>query len=166
MKAVLEWPASKLVKNVQKFLGLANYYKRFVEGFVNIARLLHELMRKEQKWEWEIKQEKSFEVLKKWFTREPVLAALDLDKKMRMEVDVSDYATGGVLLMEYSDGRWKPEVYLSKFLNLIERNYEIHDKEILAVIRGLENWRHLSEGAKFKFKFWMDHKNLEHFMKA
>jgi len=63
------------------------------------------LTRKEQKWEWEIKQEKSFEVLKKRFTTEPILVASDLDKKMRMEVDISDFVTGEVLSIEYEDGR-------------------------------------------------------------
>jgi len=80
------------------------------------------------------------------------VATLDLDKKIRMEVDVSDYATEGVLLMECEDGLWRPVVFLSKSLNEIERNYEIHDKEMLVIIRGLENWKHLLEGACFKFK--------------
>ena len=57
-------------------------------------------------------------------------------------------------------------VFLSKSLNKTERNYEIHNKEMLAVIRELENWRHLLEGTKFKFEVWMDHKNLEYFMKV
>ena len=81
-----------------------------------------------------------------------MLATPDLDKKIRMEVDVLDYTTGGVLSMEYKDGRWRPVAFLSKYLNETERNYEIHDKEMLVVIRGLENWRHLLEGTKIKFK--------------
>ena len=100
------------------------------------------------------------------FTQELVLTALDLDRKMRMEVDASDYAIGGVLSMESEDERWRPVAFLSKFLNETERNYEIHDKEMLAIIRGLESWRHLLEGAQFKFEIWTDHKNLEYFMKA
>ena len=68
-----------------------------------------------------------------------MLAAPDLDKKMRIEVDTSDYATGGVLSMECEDRLWRPVAFLSKSLNKTERNYEIHDKEMLAVIRGLEN---------------------------
>jgi len=83
---------------------------------------------------------------------EPVLAAPDLDKKMRMKVDVSDYATGGVLSIEREDRLWKLVAFLSKSLNEIERNYEIHNKEMLAIIRGLEAWRHLLEGAQFKFE--------------
>jgi len=85
---------------------------------------------------------------------------------MRMEVDASDYATGGVLSMECKDGLWRPVAFLSKSLNETERNYEIHDKEMLAIVRGLEAWRHLLEGAQYKFEIWTDHKNLEYFMKA
>ena len=104
--------------------------------------------------------------MKERFTRKLVLAALDLDKKMRMEVNVSDYATGGVLSIECEDKLWRPVAFLSKSLNETERNYEIHDKEMLVIIRGLENWRHLLEGAHFKFEIWTDHKNLEYFMKV
>ena len=83
-----------------------------------------------------------------------------------MEVNVSDYIMEGVLSIECADGRWRPVAFLSKSLNETERNYEIYDKDILVVIRELENWRHLLEGAKYKFEVWTDHKNLEYFMKA
>jgi len=95
---------------------------------------------------------------------EPVLAALDLDKEMRVEVDASDYATGGVLSVKGEDGKWRPVAFISKSLNDTERNYKIHDKKMLAVIRCLEAWRHFLEGARTKFKIWTDHKNLEYFM--
>ena len=83
-----------------------------------------------------------------------------------MEVDASDYATGGVLSMEGEDGKWRPVAFLSKSLNETERNYEIHDKEMLVIIRRLKSWRHLLEGAQFKFEIWIDHKNLEYFIKT
>jgi len=121
---------------VQKFLGLANYYHRFIKGFASIARPLHNIVKKDKKWEWTKKQGRAFRELKKRFTEEPVLAAPDLDKKMRMEIDASDYATGGVLSMEYEDKLWRLVAFLSKSLNKTERNYEIHDKEMLAIIRG------------------------------
>ena len=104
VKGVLEWPTLKGVKDIQKFLGLANYYRRFIKNFATIARPLHDLVKKDKKWEWTEREEKAFIKLKERFTKEPVLAAPDIDKKMRMEVDVSDYATGGVLSMECGDG--------------------------------------------------------------
>ena len=97
---------------------------------------------------------------------EPVLIILDLDKKMRVDVDVSDFAIGEVLSMKYKDEKQRLVAYISKSLNEAERNYEIHNKEMLAIIRCLEVWRHFLEGAKGQFKIWTDHKNLEQFMKA
>ena len=166
VKDMLDWPTPKCVKDVQKFLGLANYYHQFIEGFASIARPLHNMVKKDQKWDWTKKQEEAFRELKKRFTKEPVLAVPDLDKKMRMEVDVSDYTMGGVLPMECEDKLWRPVAFLSKSLNEIERNYEIHDKKMLAIIRELENWRYLLKGTRFKFEIWTDHKNLEYFMKV
>jgi len=77
--------------------------------------------------------------LKEIFTKELVLAALDLNKKMRMEVNALDYTTGGILSMECKDGIWRLMAYLSKLLNETERNYEIYNKEILTIIKRLEN---------------------------
>ena len=94
------------------------------------------------------------------FTTEPVLAILDINKEMRVEADASDYATGGVLSTKYEDGKWRPVAFISKSLNTIEWNYEIHNKEMLAVIRCLEAWRYYLEGVKLEFEIWTDHKNL------
>ena len=112
-----------------------------------MARPLHNLVKKDKKWEWTEKEEKAFKELKERFTKESVLAAPDIDKKMRMEVNTSDYAMGDVLSMECEDGLWRLVAFLSKSLNETERNYEIHDKKLLAIVRGLEVWRHLLEGA-------------------
>jgi len=105
IEEVLNWPTSRNVKEVQKFLDLTNYYRRFIKDFAKIAIPLHILVRKEQKWKWERKQEKAFEKLKAVFTMEPVLAILDIDREMRVEVNASDYAMGEVLLTKYEDGK-------------------------------------------------------------
>ena len=85
---------------------------------------------------------------------------------MKMEVDILDFAMGDILFMECKDGKWRLVAYLLKLLNEIERKYKIYDKKMLAVIRRLENWRHLLKGTRFKFKIWIDYKNLEYFMKV
>ena len=107
-----------------------------------------------------------FEELKERFITELVLVMPDLDKEMRIEADASDFATGGVLSMKCEDKKWRPVTYILKLLNEVERNYEIHDKEMLAIIQCLEAWRYFLEGAKDQFEIWTDHKNLEYFMKA
>ena len=138
VQGVIEWPVPKSMKDVQKFLGLANYYRRFVKDFATIAKPLHETMRKDRKWRWGEKQQKAFEELKRKFTTEPVLVTSNLNKEMRVEADASDLAIGGVLLMKCEDERWRPVAYISKLLNEAKRNYEIYDKEMLVIIRYLE----------------------------
>ena len=85
------------MKDVQKFLGLANYYRRFVKDFAKIAKPLHEMTRKENKWSWGERQQKAFEELKERFTTEPVLVIPDLDKEMRVEADASDFAMRSIV---------------------------------------------------------------------
>jgi len=140
---VLKWPRPKTVKEVQKFLGLANYYRRFIKDFAKLAKPLHKLVRKDEKWNWEEEQKAAFKELKRVFTMRPVLVAPDLDKEMRVEADALEYTTGGVLLIKCEDKKWRPVAFISKSLNKVERNYKIHNREILAIIRCLEEWRHL-----------------------
>jgi len=117
VEGVLNWPVLQNIKEVQKFLGLANYYRRFIKDFARLAALLHVLVRKEQKWKWERKQKEVFKRLKAVFTTEPILAIPDIDREMRVEVDTSDYATGEVLSTKCEDGKWRPVAFISKLLN-------------------------------------------------
>ena len=103
VKGVLNQPVPRNVKEVQKFLGLTNYYRRFIEDFARIATPLHVLVRKEQKQKWEKEQKEAFGKLKAVFITELVLAIPDIDREMRVEVDASDYVTGGVLLTKCED---------------------------------------------------------------
>jgi len=96
------------------------------------------LTRKDEKWQWGDEQQKAFDKLKKIFTSKPVLAAPDLDKEFRVEANTSNYATRGVLSMKCSDKKWRPVTFISKSLSDTEQNYEIYDKEMLAVVRCLE----------------------------
>jgi len=83
---------------------------------------------------------------------EPVLIIPDLDKEIRVEIDISDFAIRGVLLIKYEDKKWRPVAYISKLLNEAERNYEIYDKEMLVIIQCLEMWRYFLEGVKDWFE--------------
>jgi len=135
---VLSWPELKNVKDVRKFLGLANYYRRFIKDFARVTRPINMLTRKNVKWQWEVEQQKAFNELKRVFITKLVLVAPDLDKEFRVEADVSNYATGGVLLMKCADEMWRPVTFISKSFSNIERNYKIYNKEILVVVRCLE----------------------------
>jgi len=96
------------------------------------------LRRKDKKWQWGEEQQKAFDKLKRVFMTKPVLAAPDLDKEFRVEANASNYATRGVLSMKCSDEKWRLVAFISKSLSDTEQKYEIHDKEMLAVVRCLE----------------------------
>ena len=166
VQEIVDWLVLKSVKDVQKFLSLANYYRQFVKDFAKIAKPLYEMTRKEIKWNWREKQQKVFEELKERFTTELVLVTPDLDREIRVEVDMSDFAMGGVLSMKYEDKKWMLVAYISKLLNEAKKNYKIHNKEMLVIIRCLEAQRHFLEGAKDLFEIQTDYKNLEYFIKA
>ena len=127
---------------------------------------MHKLVRKDKKWNWGEEQKVAFKKLKRVFTMRPVLVASDLDKEMRIEVDASEYATGEVLSMKYKNEKWRLVAFISKSLNKAERNYKIHDREMLVIIRCQEEWRHFLEGAQGRFEIWSNHKNLEYFMSS
>ena len=166
VEGVSKWPEPKTVKEVQSFLGFINFYRRFIQDFADIAKPLHELTGKGIPWKWTSRQQEAFDILKSKVTSSPILVFPDDSKQYKLEADSSDFATGAVLSQEGSDGKWHPVAFMSKSLNEVERNYEIHDKEMLAIIRALEEWRHYLEGTTHTFEIWTDHKNLEYFMTA
>jgi len=100
---VLSWLTLRSAKDMQKFMGLANYYRRFIQDFSRIAKPLNMLVEKNRKWEWGVEQQGAFEELKRRFTMEPVLVVPDRDQEMRVEADASDYAMGGTLLVKGVD---------------------------------------------------------------
>ena len=119
-------------------MGLANYYRQFVKDFARIAKLLHKITRKNIKWNWKEGKQKTFEELKESFIIEPLLVIPDLNKEMRVEADILNFAIDEVLLMKCENKKWRPVVYILKLLKEVERNYKIHNKEMLAIIRYLE----------------------------
>jgi len=166
VEAIMSWLTPKRVKNIQAFLGLANFYHRFIQDFSKIATPLNNLMCKETVWRWGGTQQKAFDKLKRRFVEGPILVAADYMCPLCVESDASDFATGAVLLMLCEDEKWHPCAFLSKGLNDIERNYDVHDKEMLGIIRVLEAWRHYLEGAKHEIDVWTDHQNLKYFKTA
>ena len=164
---VAEWPTPDSKKEVQSFLGFTNFYRRFIEGFSHLARPLFNLTQNDSKWCWGESGRSAFEAIRNRVVSTPILMFPDDTRPFRLEADSSDFATGAVLSQQSPvDDKWHPIAYYSKSLSVVERNYEIHDKEMLAIIRALEDWRHFLEGAHHKFEIWTDHKNLEYFMTA
>ena len=161
--AVLEWPTPTTVKEVQAFLGFANFYRRFIAGYSKVAQPLTELTRKDLAFEWTSKAEAAFRELKTKFTEAPILATFDPTKKIILETDSSDFAIGACLNQPDENGKFKPIAYYSRKLSPAELNYDIHDKELLAIVVAFEQWRVYLEGSTYPVQVWTDHKNLIYF---
>jgi len=144
-----------------------NFYRRFIRDFFAKARPLFDLTCSEQVWTWSGKEQAAFEDLKTVVTTAPVLVSPQESDLFRIEADSLDFATEAVLSQQSTtDGKWHSVAFYSKSLSSVEQNYEIHDKEMLAIICVLEEWRHFLEGATHLVEIWTDHKNLEYFMTA
>ncbi|KAG5734824.1 hypothetical protein E4T56_gene631 [Termitomyces sp. T112] len=149
------------------FLGFANFYWRFIQDFLHHACPLFDLTEKDVIWSWGPPEQTAFDTLKCAVTSRPVLLFPDDNSPFHIEADTSDFATGVVLSQQsLEDGKWHPVAFYSKSLNAVEQNYKIHNKEILAIIQLFEEWQHFLEGVWYKFKVWIDHKNLEYFWTA
>jgi len=122
---------------------------------------LNELKGKKE-WKWEKEHQEAFEELKEKITSQPVLSLPRREGKFKVETDASEYAIGGVLSQE-QDGKWKPIAFLSRTMQSAERNYEIYDKELLAIVEALTKWRQYLLDAKEPFEVWTDHENLKYF---
>ena len=161
---VAEWPTPSS-KKVQSFLGFINFYHCFIQGFLDLARSLFDLTRNNSNWHWDILEMSAFKAIQKQVVSTSILLFPDDNWPFQVEADSSNFATRVVLSQKSTtDNMWHPIAYYSKSLNAVERNYEIHDKKMLAIIHTLENWCHFLEGACHKFEIWTDHKNLEYFM--
>ena len=159
--SILNWPTPSCVKDVQSFIGLANYYRRFIPGFAKIAHPLHKLLRKNINFTWTTDAQSAFDCLKSKFTSAPILIHPNRDLPFTVETDSSNFAIGAILSqVSPNDNLIHPVAFFSRSLNGAEKNYPIYDKELLAIISALENWRHFLKGSSSPFTIYSDHRNL------
>ena len=154
IEAVVSWKPPRNITEVRSFLGLAGYYRRFVQGFSVIASSLTRLLRKGVKFEWDDKCQSSFERLKKILVEAPVLIQPTSGGDYTMNNDASRISLGCVLMQ---DG--KVVAYASRQLKPHEQNYPTHDLELAAVVFALKIWRHYLYGEKFRI--FTDYKSLK-----
>src|SRR5882757_6778514 len=166
LSGLADWPTPKKLKDVCAFLGFAGFYRCFICNFSKIAHPLNNLTRKDTPWTWGLVQEAAFELMKQKFQEYPVLLQPDPLAPFRLECDASKFACGAVLSQHGEDGLWHPIAYMSKSFIQVERNYNIYDCELLAIIHSLEEWRHYLEGSPHDIEILTDHKNLEVFKEA
>ena len=166
LKGIQDWPAPTTVKQVQGFLGFGNFYRHFIRGFSEIAQPLNKLLKKDRKFKWTTECQQAFDDLKTRFTSEPVLMMPDQTKPFQIECNTSKYASGAVLTQLDSNGDRHLCAFISKMFSPTERNYKIYNRELLAIIRALKEWRHYIQGASHTTVIFSNHKNLTYFQEA
>ena len=163
VKAILDWPEPRKVRDIQAFLGFANFYRRFIHNYSEIVLPLTRLTRKSVPWHFSEEARKAFNTLKQAFTTAPVLRHWEPDRQITVETDASDYAIAGILSITTDSGELHPVAFHSRTLTGAELNYDTHDKELLAIFEAFRTWRHYLEGSGIPIDVVTDHKNLEYF---
>ncbi|KAF8669629.1 Reverse transcriptase (RNA-dependent DNA polymerase) [Rhizoctonia solani] len=166
VQAIMDWPEPQNAKQVQSFLGFANFYCCFVPNFSCLARPLNNLTQKEQPWIWLEEQKAAFDAIKAEICKEPVLAHPDESNPYTLETDTSGAAMGAVPSQRKEDGCLHPVAFMSASFSPAELNYDTHDKELLAIICAFEHWRIFLEGTEQPITVFTDHKNLEYWKSA
>jgi len=154
VSAITEWPKPKSVHDIRVFLGLANFYRRFIKNFSKVASPITSLLKKTRKFHWDEAAQTSFEQLKAAFTSAPILRHFDPSLP-------SDFALRAVISQrDPNDGLLHPITFHSRKFQSAEQNYEIYDKEMLAIVETMDNYRHYFEGLGQKVTVYSDHRNL------
>jgi len=162
VKAIMDWPAPKSIEDIRSFLGTIGYYRRFIHMFSEIAQPISSLLSKGVPFIWGEPQQQAFEALKLAVSREPTLILPDPSKPYVVTTDASGFAVGAVLQQDHGHGL-QPIAYLSKKMLPAERNYPVHEQELLAIVVSLRAWRHYLHGSHFHIVVKTDHKSLQYF---
>jgi len=164
VESVMNWRAPRSVKEVQIFISFANFYRRFIKEFSKICTPITETLKGDKaKFDWGPKQDEAFTALKKQFVPARIREPFYPDKERVVETDASDFALGCVL-SQFKDKRLHLVAFHSRNLNPAKRNYEIHYKELLAILEAFKEWNHYLLGADKPVTVHTDHQNLQNFL--
>ncbi len=167
VRAVMDWPVPDSRTALQRFLGFANFYRRFIHNFSQVATPLTALTSTKSLYAWSNTAQEAFDRLKGLFFSAPILITPDTSGQFIVEVDASSIGVGAVLSQRSSqDDRVHPCVFFSHRLSPAERNYDVGNRELLAIRLALGEWRHWLEGAAQPFIVWTDHRNLTYIRSA
>ena len=159
VNAVTSWPPPKNIHELRSFLGLAGYYRRFVKDFSLIASPLTSLLHKDTKYEWTAQRDNAFNELKKAVSTAPIFIIPDPHLPHTVVADASGYAIGAALCQDHGNGL-QPCAFLSRKMNDHERNYAVHEQELLAIVHALREWRHYLLGNRITIT--TDHRSLQY----
>jgi len=163
IKIIQDWLEPKKVKDIQFFLGFANFYCWFIFNYSDIVIPLTCLTRKDIPWKFDSSCVDAFNSLKKAFTSAPILTHWIPDAQLIVETNALDYALPAILSIVNKDNEVHPVAFHSRTFTAAELNYDIHDKELLAIFQAFKIWRHYLEGLAYPIDIVTDHKNLEYF---
>lgn len=177
IESVQNWPEPTSVREIQVFIGFANFYRRFIKEFSRIAAPLTTLVKDPSNAKKKNRltplggiltpeAREAFNILKDAFLTAPVLVHFDSSKPIRVETDASGWAISAILTQLDKDSHWHPVAYFSRKMSPPERNYETHDGEMLAIVEAFKQWRHYLEGAHHQILVLTDHHNLKKFMET
>src|SRR6266446_3178903 len=161
--AIQNWLEPRNVRDVQSFLGFVNFYHHFITDYSQMTLPLMNLCKKATPWNFRERETTTFRTLKNAFSTAPVLCHWALDLWMMVETDASDHAIAGILSVTTKDNEIRPVAFFSCSLQGAEKNYDTHDKELLAIFEAFKNWQHFLEGSAEVIDTVTDHKNLEYF---
>lgn len=165
VSSIQDWPEPRSLRDVQVFLGFANFYRRFIRNFSKLTSPLSNLIKKDTIWNFDTNAKEAFLSLKSAFTTAPIMAHFQPGVECRLETDASDFALAAVISQKDSEGKLHPLAFHSRKFSPAELNYDIHDKELLAVVEAFKRWRQYLEGDTVTLVY-SDHKNLEYFTSA
>jgi len=140
VKTIQEWPEPKKVKDIQSFLGFANFYRRFIFNYSDTVIPLTRLTRKDTPWNFDNKCRKAFNILKQAFISAPILTHWVPDTQLVVETNASDYALAAILFIMTKDNEIHPIAFHSKMFFAPELNYNVHNKELLAIFKAFKIW--------------------------
>uniref|UniRef100_A0A0W0GFR5 Pro-pol protein n=1 Tax=Moniliophthora roreri TaxID=221103 RepID=A0A0W0GFR5_MONRR len=166
LAGIKDWEPPTTVKGVRSFLGFANFYQKFIGRYAEIAQPLHDLTKKNVPFKWTKLCQIAFEIMKLKFLQQLILKMPDDTQPFIIEADASKWATGAVLRQKDTDNEFHPCGYLSHALTETEWNYEIYDRELLAIVNTLKAWEHYLLGSTHPVTILSDHKNLSYFRTA
>ncbi|KAI2645985.1 Transposon Tf2-9 polyprotein [Labeo rohita] len=168
IEAITNWLVPTSIKELQRFLGFSNFYQRFIDKYSDVASPLTSLLKgKPKTLLWNPESSQAFHELKTAFTSAPILIHPDPEKPFVVEVDASTTGVGAVLSQQQGNPpQLKPCAYFSQKLTPVERNYNIGNRELLAIKLALEEWRHWLERSVHPFQVLTDHKNLQYLREA
>ena len=162
LKAILEWPVPRKIKDIEGFRGLAGYYRQYIDKYSDRMKPLNERIRT-RTFLWEEEEERAFREIKNKFKENQVLILFDSEKQIWVFTDASNYALGAMICQKDEKGRMRPVLFYSRKLLPAEMNYSTADKELLAIVQTLKKFRHYLQGTKYPVIVKSDHANLRTF---